>query len=701
MSRKSIILSLLALAVMFVGIGVAVLFLYSDVDMPSLQKKTRVTDDGRHALLSAVPSDAVLAAYFSDMRSAAPDMIDGLVLPESIKKSAMAVSLHYSGKLMPLYIFKASSDDALNAGFAERLRSAGLTVQETTGLLVASESETLVKSSSRHIAKKVSILDASGFEDILASVSGENVAVISNAHAKRLLPAVMASGYSKYSDFFIRLADWMAFEINASDSRLFLKGSTLFDEDATDFMTVLQNSAPSSSSVASVLPSYTLFALTLPMRDFEPYMAAYQSYLDTRQKLQANLALRQTLAKDNGSAPQDIMRKLEVREIATASFLKGGKVEKINLIKVGNKSAQFVDSISYSDMVPALFGDVFACGKGAESVFVNGWIVSGSKEAIEEYRNGEALKYTLKTHMEAAGNNDMSSSKSLAALAYFSFTEDPGALKDIFSSGFTAGLRSLYDGADVAPAILSVTHAKEGMSLEFNLRRLELKETDEAVFERDTVVVIPTGPFQVKNSGTGKMNEFFQNSHLSLCLREGSKDLWGVPFDKPICGTAQTVDFYTNGKLQILFGAGSSLYLIDRLGRYVSGFPVDLKKDILLGPDVYDFSGKRKYNVMILHKDNTIDMYNLQGVKPAAWKGISVGEEKIKALPERIDLSGSTYWVVRTSVQTLIFPFYGGEPLTVFSGKQRIRPDSQIKAVDGTTVEFTCHDGKVRTYALK
>ena len=67
MSRKSIILSLLALAVMFVGIGVAVLFLYSDVDMPSLQKKTRVTDDGRHALLSAVPSDAVLAAYFSDM----------------------------------------------------------------------------------------------------------------------------------------------------------------------------------------------------------------------------------------------------------------------------------------------------------------------------------------------------------------------------------------------------------------------------------------------------------------------------------------------------------------------------------------------------------------------------------------------------------------------------------------------------------
>ena len=104
---------------------------------------------------------------------------------------------------------------------------------------------------------------------------------------------------------------------------------------------------------------------------------------------------------------------------------------------------------------------------------------------------------------------------------------------------------------------------------------------------------------------------------------------------------------------------------------------------------------------MVLHKDNTIDMYNLKGVKPSSWKGIAVPEGKIKSLPERMDLSGSTFWVVRTSVQTLIYPFYGGEPLTVYEGAQRIRPDSEIKAVDGKTVEFTCYDGKVRTQTLK
>jgi hypothetical protein len=62
---------------------------------------------------------------------------------------------------------------------------------------------------------------------------------------------------------------------------------------------------------------------------------------------------------------------------------------------------------------------------------------------------------------------------------------------------------------------------------------------------------------------------------------------------------------------------------------------------------------------------------------------------------------GSSYWVVRTSIQTLIYPFYGGEPLTSFKGEQMIRPDSEILAVDASTLEAVCYDGKKRTVKLK
>jgi hypothetical protein len=258
----------------------------------------------------------------------------------------------------------------------------------------------------------------------------------------------------------------------------------------------------------------------------------------------------------------------------------------------------------------------------------------------------------------------------------------------------------LYEGAEYSPMIFSVAPGKNSPSLSMDVLKLQLQKTKAPAFERDTTVVVPKGPFEVKNSGTGKMNRFYQNSHLSLCLSEDGKDLWGIPFKEALCGRASNVDYFANGKLQIIFGAGSKVYILDRLGRFVSGFPVDLKKDILLGPDVYDFNGTRKYNIMVLHKDNTIEMYNLKGQKPASWKGISA-PETVKSLPEKITVGGSSFWVVRTSVQTLIYPFYGGDPLTTFAGDQMIRPDSEIKALDGTTVEAVCYDGKRRTVKLK
>ena len=684
---------------MFVGIGVAVLFLYSDVESPKGSKKSHVAADDRHMVLTAVPSDAVLAACFSDAEEPAVQLIAGLEWPESFNRVRMAVSMHYSGKLLPLYVFLTDASDEA-AAFETQLSSKGLAVASSEGFLIASPSETLVKSSVRHLEKNVSVMDAPGFDKALASVNGQDVVYISNTHVNRLLPAVVTQKYAKSSPFISRISDWIAFRMDRTSDILTLTGEALSDGEVNEFMTVLQKSTSSVSAVSSVLPSYTLFALTLPMKETAPYVAAYQSYLDSRQKLQTNLATRKSLADRYGTSPEEILSGLGVREVAAAFVMSGDKMEKITLMRTG-RNAHYVDSIDYSAVLSSVFGSFFAHSSQTESALVDGWIVSASKPVIEAYTTGKVTEYPLKKLFADAGQDDLLARRASSAVAYFSFSEDRSALRTILTTSFMNSFGSLYEDAELAPAVLSVTHGKHGMDLDFRLMNLSLTEANEAVFERDTAVVVPTGPFKVKNSGTGKMNEFYQNSNNALCLREEGKDLWGIPFSRKICGRAGTVDFYQNGKLQILFGAGSEIHLLDRLGRYVNGFPLDLKKEILLGPDIYDFSGKRKYNIMVLHKDNTIEMYNLQGAKPASWKGIAVGDETIKNLPERIDLGGSTFWIVRTSVQTLIFPFYGGEALTMFEDGQRIRPDSEIKKIDGTTVEFTCYDGKVRTQALK
>ena len=710
MSRKSLILCLSLLAVLIVGTGVAVGFLYKGVDTDKGKKVAKASDQERYRLLAAIPSDAVLVACFSD---------------KGPLDSRMAVSLHYSGKLLPLYVYDAGKPTETGeptvaaSSLMDSLSSKGLTARFAVGgrsMVLASESEVLVQSALRHLGKSMSVMDAPGFAEATASVSGNDVLFMSNVHASYLMSSVFTKKYNSYSGFVSRLSEWTAFDVSESGKSFSLDGVPVFDGDASEFMTVLQNSAPSTSSLSAILPSYTVFAASLPLGGLDGYVNAFDAFLDSRQLLQKNNANKKALAGKAGISPYDLMVSIGAREVAVASFMVDGKLEKVNLIRTGKDIPEVlfkgtegfskksyepaVHSWPYAGFAASVFGSLFSLSDESCFTWLNGWVVSGSMKAVDEYVSGRALGYTLAQYMADASQSDLLAERKSSFVSYFSFSEDYKILDNTFKTSFLNLVEPLYSDAEFSPMVFSVAPGKAKPSLSLDLLKLTLQKTKAPSFERDTTVVVPKGPFEVKNSGTGKTNKFYQNSHLSLCLSEDGKDLWGIPFKEPLCGTAYNVDYYANGKLQIIFGAGSKIYIIDRLGRFVSGFPVDLKKDILIGPDLYDFNGTKKYNIMVLHKDNTLEMYNLKGEKPSSWKGIKA-PETVKSLPEKMNVGGSSFWVVRTSIQTLIYPFYGGEPLTVFKGDQMVRPDSEIKAVDGTTVECVCYDGKRRTVKLK
>lgn len=733
MSRKSLIFCLVLLAVFASGIGAAVAVLYSGTETGNEKDSTLVTDDSRYLLLPAVPSDAVVVSCLSKVSDALPGMYDGLGLDESFSNLRSVVSLHYSGELVPLFLFDLGqvTDSSLeNENRQQTLRSNGYFAEifdcsscqglnsklSSHSILVVSKSETLVKSSIRHLGRTVSVMDAPGFATACISTNSKNVLFISNTHAGQILPAVVTRKYQSYSGFISRVCDWTVFGFGSGTDHTAFSGTAVYDHGSDEFMTVLTSAAPASSSVAEIMPSYTIGAFTLPMEDFESYINAYDSYLDTRQALHTNRAYQKELSHKYGVAPVDLMRSIAIKEVSKAFFRTGSQIEDVLLLKLGTDKIQDVfkgtDVTSMKDYVPAIhvwpyasavssvFGKLFSLSDESCFTYIDGWIVIGSMKAVEEYASGRALEYTLSEYVTDAGKEGFFTGFKASFAAYFSFTADVQFLTDLFRKSFVDGFDGIFSGSEYCPAFLYVSNGRKGLEIKGDILKLDLQKKKAPVFERDTVVYVPEGPFEVKNSGTGKMNKFYQNTHLSLCLSEDGKNLWGIPFKTSICGTAQNVDYFANGKLQIAFGAGSKIYLIDRLGRFVNGFPIELGKDILIGPDVYDFNGTKKYNIMVLHKDNTVEMYNLKGLKPSSWKGISPSET-IKSLPEAIKVGGSTFWVIRTSMQTLIYPFYGGEPLTVFSGDQMIRPDSEIVPLDATSVDVSCYDGKHRTVKLK
>ena len=55
-------------------------------------------------------------------------------------------------------------------------------------------------------------------------------------------------------------------------------------------------------------------------------------------------------------------------------------------------------------------------------------------------------------------------------------------------------------------------------------------------------------------------------------------------------------------------------------------------------------------------------MYDLHGVQPSAWKGIT-SVDTILGLPARAKADGKPVWVVKTAGGEQVFDFWGGEPL--------------------------------------
>lgn len=745
MSRKSLIICLAVLAVMVLGVGAAVAVLYSGTGDGDERREEAVPDQGRYLLLPAVPSDALMVSCFSEAQAAMGGLLYGFEFPaalaesmaagnfKTLSSSRVAVSLHYSGNLETLYVFdagKSSSEPSEDAqALIDYMRGRKMTVEfvdcSSAGcdrdilkrsVIIASDSDLLVKSAVRHLQKGISVMDASGFADAASSVQGSEILFFSNSHAKVLMSGLFAKKNTAREAFAADFAQWTSADLAKFDASGIYAGiSAIHESDASDFMTVLSKMQPASSDISGMIPSYTVSAVTLPLKDMQAYIGAYQSYMDSKQALHIIRSKQKKLTEKAGIRPEDFVKRLDVKEVARVDFVNGKGLASVNLMKTGRQDTlifvgtsdrsfeDYVPSIHvwpYASFISSVFGSVFELKDESCFTYIDGWVISGSLDAVKQYQEGYALEYTLREYMADAGQKDLLAGSSVLT-AYYSPSAYLKGNKDIFKAPAAEALTAMCADADYCPLIFSVAKDKKDIDMKFQMPRLTLLKTRAPGHERDTVVVIPQGPFRVKNSGTGRMNLFYQNSHGAICLQEeDGKGIWGVPFKGKLCGTAQTLDYYANGKLQILFGSGSSIYLIDRLGHYVNGFPVDLGKTILLGPDVYDFNGANAYNIMVLHKDNTIEMYNLKGVRPSSWKTI-VAPETVKALPERILVGGNTFWVVRTSIQTLIYPFGGGNALTSFKGDQMIRPDSEVRVVDAVSVSVDCYDGVTRTVTLK
>lgn len=109
-----------------------------------------------------------------------------------------------------------------------------------------------------------------------------------------------------------------------------------------------------------------------------------------------------------------------------------------------------------------------------------------------------------------------------------------------------------------------------------------------------------------------------KNSNIYLISNDGQL-LWKMKIDKLPLGEIQQVDFYNNGKIQYLFNTEDYVYLVDKTGAYVKGYPKKLNPAATNSLNVFDYNNRDDYRVLISQADKKTYNYDIEGQQIRGW----------------------------------------------------------------------------------
>jgi hypothetical protein len=208
-------------------------------------------------------------------------------------------------------------------------------------------------------------------------------------------------------------------------------------------------------------------------------------------------------------------------------------------------------------------------------------------------------------------------------------------------------------------------------------------------------------PFFFTNHNTGAREIFIQDFKNNVYLiNSAGRVLWKVHIGERIIGNVFMIDFFRNGKYQILFSGKSRLHLLDRNGNYVERYPVNLRSPASAPPALFDYEGTRDYRIFVPGDDRRIYAYDKTGGAVKGWNPFrTTGTVKTELRLFRV--SGKDY-IVASDEHTVYFLDRTGnirlktrEPVTKAQGSEmRIDPSS------GQSVVFTSPEGVIQNVSF-
>ena len=662
MNRRSIIVYTVVAVLLLAGIGYFFCSLFFG-DSGESVRTDRLTDG-----VEAIPSDAIFlfeSGSFSEIenmtdKGSALGRLIGCI-PSVASEWEAALSMHYSSKntVSPLLVLSIPEKTDPALFLEDVLDECGGVIEKRYGqvavhkaavpdasfavygrFLIASPSMVIVESSLRHLENGTSVKDDPLYAGISGVTSDRGVLHVNFSNLGKLFSGAADRKYVSCASFFQSVADWGTFGLEDGDSPVTFDGRLINGRSGGRYADVLLSQRGGRPDVYSIVPHNASYVLTLPMSSADDYIKAWHEWLaaDGRKKdydyVNAVVSKQDSLGVSAG----DFVGSLDIKELSVFSYASDGLEHKIMAFRTDNKKAlkNYKDTVCtylFKGYIPAYMGEVFRPSAEDAYCALGDWILVGEQNEIQALRQEwkRGTFFSLQEYLEQTpAADELREITSMSLMVNTVRYTD--SLETFFKKQYRDVVRNSSGNKNFGLAVLNTYRVGDRLGVRASVYSGDLESLPvpedaakaSAVIE-DVPVTVPQGPFPVKNFIDGSTNYLEQLKNYDLRLLGRSRNpVWTVKFDKPLCGTVRQIDYLKNDKLQMLFGAGDKVYLLDRLGRMVSDFPVALEKDILLGPDVYDFKGTKDYIMMVLHSDNrTIPLCSMTCPESAAAGGMT------------------------------------------------------------------------------
>ena len=146
-------------------------------------------------------------------------------------------------------------------------------------------------------------------------------------------------------------------------------------------------------------------------------------------------------------------------------------------------------------------------------------------------------------------------------------------------------------------------------------------------------------PQFLKNHSNQKLDIAVQDEEdkLYLISRKGEV-YWEKELDGPIMGEIKQLDIFKNNKLQMVFNTEASLYVVDRLGRDVEGFPVKLPESASAPLGLFNYDQARNYRLVVPCGPKLYN-YDVEGKLVKGWNFKKAASD-IVSEPQHFSVAG-------------------------------------------------------------